>query len=131
MAQLGSDDFIWRGPGGGKLLAHFISSGLYCTGDNIDYDEVIQIPGAHLGVADGATGFLVRDTDGAVEAVNRISEIDRQDCRRHFERYFTDERMALDYVKIYRRLVGADSSPLAIDDGALNWIDLTSPSSTT
>ena len=82
-------------------------------------------------VADGATGFLVRDTDGAVEAVNRISEIDRQDCRRHFERYFTDERMALDYVKIYRRLVGGDSSPLAIDDGALNWIDLTSPSSTT
>jgi hypothetical protein len=34
-------------------------------------------------------------------------------------------------VKIYRRLVGGDSSPLAIDDGALNWIDLTSPSSTT
>jgi len=82
-------------------------------------------------VRDGVTGFLVHDTDGAVEAVNRISEIDRLDCRRHFERYFTDERMALDYVKIYRRLVGGDSSPLAIDDGALNWIDLTSPSSTT
>ncbi len=82
-------------------------------------------------VRDGVTGFLVHDTDGAVEAVNRISDIDRLDCRRHFERYFTDERMALDYVKIYRRLVGGDSSPLAIDDGALNWIDLTSPSSTT
>src|SRR5712671_1252899 len=82
-------------------------------------------------VDNGVTGFLVHDTDGAVEAVNRISEIDRLDCRRHFERYFTDERMALDYVKIYRRLVGGDSSPLAIDDGALNWIDLTSPNSTT
>src|SRR5712671_7045938 len=82
-------------------------------------------------IQDGVTGFLVHDTDGAVEAVNRISEIDRLDCRRHFERYFTDERMALDYVKIYRRLVGGDSSPLAIDDGALNWIDLTSPNSTT
>jgi glycosyltransferase involved in cell wall biosynthesis len=82
-------------------------------------------------VRDGVTGFLVDDIDTAVNAVNRISEIDRLDCRRHFERYFTDERMALDYVKIYRRLVGGDSSPLAIDDGALNWIDLTSPSSTT
>jgi glycosyltransferase involved in cell wall biosynthesis len=82
-------------------------------------------------IQDGVTGFQVRDTDGAVNAVNRIDEIDRLDCRRHFERYFTDERMALDYVKTYRRLVGGDSSPLAIDDGALNWIDLTSPSSTT
>jgi glycosyltransferase involved in cell wall biosynthesis len=82
-------------------------------------------------VQDGVTGFLVRDTDGAVEAVHRVSEIARLDCRHHFERHFTDERMALDYVKIYRRLVRGDSSSLAIDDGALNWIDLTSPSSTT
>jgi len=82
-------------------------------------------------VRDGVSGFLVSDIDGAVAALNRISDIDRLECRHHFELHFTDERMALDYVNIYRRLVGTDSSPLAIDDGALNWIDLTSPSSTT
>jgi glycosyltransferase involved in cell wall biosynthesis len=82
-------------------------------------------------VRDGLTGFLVHNIGSAVNAVNRIGEIDRLNCRRHFDRHFTDERMALDYVKIYRRLVREDSSPLAIDDGALNWIDLTSPSSTT
>jgi glycosyltransferase involved in cell wall biosynthesis len=82
-------------------------------------------------VLDGVTGFVVQDSDTAVNAVNRIFEIDRQNCRRLFERHFTDERMALDYVKTYRRLVRGDSSPLAIDDGALKWIDLASPSSTT
>jgi glycosyltransferase involved in cell wall biosynthesis len=82
-------------------------------------------------IQDGLTGFLVHNIGSAVNAVNRIGEIDRLNCRRHFERCFPDERMALDYVKIYRRLVRGDSSPLAIDDGALNWIDLTSPSSTT
>ncbi len=84
-------------------------------------------------VRDGVTGFLVNDNDSAVAAVSRISDsdIDRLECRKHFELHFTDERMALDYVNIYRRLLRTDSSPLAIDDGALNWIDLTSPSSTT
>jgi glycosyltransferase involved in cell wall biosynthesis len=82
-------------------------------------------------VRDGVNGFLVNDINSAVVAVGRISELDRLECRHHFELHFTDERMALDYVNIYRRLVRTDSSALAIDDGALNWIDLTSPSSTT
>jgi glycosyltransferase involved in cell wall biosynthesis len=82
-------------------------------------------------VRDGVNGFRVNDINSAVVAVGRISELDRLECRHHFELHFTDERMALDYVNIYRRLVRTDSSALAIDDGALNWIDLTSPSSTT
>jgi alpha-mannosidase len=52
--QLGSSDVMWQGPGGGRVFAHWISTpDLYCTGDNIDYDEDIQIPGGHLGVYNG------------------------------------------------------------------------------
>lgn len=50
LKRLGSADFIWRGTGGGSVLAHFMASpGLYCAGDNIDYDEPFQLPGSHLG----------------------------------------------------------------------------------
>jgi glycosyltransferase involved in cell wall biosynthesis len=47
-------------------------------------------------IPDGVGGFLVRDIDEAVEAVKRLGEIDRRECRRHFELNFTDERMARD-----------------------------------
>ncbi len=54
----GSADFLWTGPGGGSVLAHFmVVVGLYCTGDNIDYDESLQMPGGHLG------DFMVRRPD--------------------------------------------------------------------
>ncbi len=46
----GSWDFWWTGPGGGKVLAHYMGAlGLYCQGDNIDYEEPIQVPGGHMG----------------------------------------------------------------------------------
>src|SRR5215472_14840851 len=56
-------------------------------------------------VTHGITGFVVDDVEQAIEAVNRLGEIDRHECRRHFEQDFSDERMAREYVKIYDRLV--------------------------
>ncbi len=45
-----TNDFMWQGPNGGVVLGHFlVGIGMYCEGDNIDYDEPIQIPGGHLG----------------------------------------------------------------------------------
>jgi glycosyltransferase involved in cell wall biosynthesis len=55
----------------------------------------------------GVTGFIVHDMDGAVDAVARVDELDRRVVRDRFETRFTAERMALDYVDIYRRLAGA------------------------
>ena len=50
LLALGSADFVWTGPGGGSVLAHFmVSEGLYCAGDNIDYDEQIEVAGGHIG----------------------------------------------------------------------------------
>src|SRR5262249_39750049 len=39
LQSLGSADFFWRGAGGGKVFAHWQPSGVYCTGDDLDYDE--------------------------------------------------------------------------------------------
>jgi len=49
LKSLGTADFFWRGPGGGRVLAHWQPAGIYCTGDDIDYDEPLQVPGGHLG----------------------------------------------------------------------------------
>ena len=50
------------------------------------------------------TGYLCNTVDEMVEAVGNIQAIDRAVCRKHVEEHFTAERMANDYVAIYRRL---------------------------
>ncbi len=83
-------------------------------------------------IPDGVAGFLVRDLDEAVEAVKRIGDLDRRECRQHFELNFTDERMARDYVKAYNRLIRPKSASMTVEEGALNWMELEShtPSTT-
>jgi glycosyltransferase involved in cell wall biosynthesis len=82
-------------------------------------------------IPDGVGGFLVHNIDEAVEAVNRIGELDRADCRRHFELNFTDERMAHDYVKIYKQLVHPTSTSMTVEEGVLNWMEAESPTPST
>ena len=55
----------------------------------------------------GRTGFVVNNADEAVAAVPRLAELDTAEIRRTFERRFSAERMARDYVSIYKRLAGA------------------------
>ena len=76
----------------------------------------------------GITGFVVPGVDGAVEALHNIESFDREHCRKRFEERFTAERMTDDYLKVYQRLV---TEPPAVSEGVLNWMKLTSPSSTT
>jgi glycosyltransferase involved in cell wall biosynthesis len=58
----------------------------------------------------GTNGFIVEDQKQAVKAVEKLSTIDRSDCRRVFEEYFTSERMAKDYVNVYRKMIRLDRS---------------------
>lgn len=60
---------------------------------------------------DGQTGYIVNTVDEAIEAVKRIDRISRQECRCHFERYFTDSRMAENYVALYRKLIARRHEP--------------------
>ena len=57
-------------------------------------------------VDDGVTGFIVGDDAEAVAAVRRAAMLDRAGVRAVFERRFTVERMAMDYLSIYRGLPG-------------------------
>jgi glycosyltransferase involved in cell wall biosynthesis len=82
-------------------------------------------------IRDGICGFLVHDADEAAQAVRRIREIDRHECRRHFELNFTDERMAHDYLNIYQRLVHEKSASVAVEEGVLNWMQVESPTPST
>jgi hypothetical protein len=45
--------------------------------------------------------------DLALERAARIGDLDRRVCRETFERRFSSERMATDYVALYQRLLGA------------------------
>lgn len=50
---------------------------------------------------EGVTGYLVDGVDAAVEAVGRLGRLSRTRCREVFERRFTVERMAREYVEVY------------------------------
>jgi glycosyltransferase involved in cell wall biosynthesis len=56
-------------------------------------------------IDEGESGFVVDTIDDAVAAVNRLHEIDRTRVRAIFESRFTAERMAHDYLAIYRHLL--------------------------
>ncbi len=55
-------------------------------------------------IEDGVTGFVVSNMTEACEAVSRLPELSRAVNRARFEQRFTAERMAEDYVGLYRRL---------------------------
>jgi glycosyltransferase involved in cell wall biosynthesis len=60
-------------------------------------------------VDEGVTGYVVNSTDEAISTLERVLALDRRQVRRRFEERFTATRMAHDYVKLYERLVGAQS----------------------
>lgn len=73
-------------------------------------------------IRDGLTGFIIDPDDekrpgkgtwnikkqaveGLVEAVKRIDEIDRQDCRRYVEENFSIEKMVERYEQVYHKVI--------------------------
>jgi hypothetical protein len=70
---------------------------------------------------DGTSGFIVDTVEEAVSAVRRIGSLDRAKIRAEFERRFTVERMAHDYVNIYQQRTSAAAKPNRAP--ALNGLD--------
>jgi len=64
-------------------------------------------------VDDGVTGVLVETIDEAVEAIDRVSILDRELVRERSQQRFSVERMARDYLSIYDTLVKRDMRPIA------------------
>jgi len=52
-------------------------------------------------IKDGETGFLVASVDQAVQALERIHEIDRSACRRRVQHCFSIETMVEAYERVY------------------------------
>lgn len=70
-------------------------------------------------IEDGVNGFLVESHDDALAALERIDQLDRRKVRRSVEKRFHVDRMADDYLALYRRILEGQSddseasSPLA------------------
>jgi glycosyltransferase involved in cell wall biosynthesis len=52
-------------------------------------------------IKDGQTGFLVNNVTQAVQALGRISEIDRRACRRRVQECFSIDTMVEAYERVY------------------------------
>jgi glycosyltransferase involved in cell wall biosynthesis len=55
-------------------------------------------------IDEGTTGFMVRSIDEAGAALGKARMLDRTALRQRFEQRFSAQRMASDYVALYRRL---------------------------
>jgi glycosyltransferase involved in cell wall biosynthesis len=55
-------------------------------------------------IEEGVNGLIVDSIESAAAALRSVDRVDRAACRAIFERRFTAERMARDYVAIYKAL---------------------------
>ena len=62
---------------------------------------------------DGVTGWIVEGMEEAVQAVARVPALSRARCRQVFEERFSVSRMAKDYLRIYKSLLGGWSGRAA------------------
>lgn len=65
----------------------------------------INIGSALEVIADGKTGFLCQNVQACVEALSRISSIDRQACRSHVAENFNVKRMVDSYEEVYNQIL--------------------------
>jgi glycosyltransferase involved in cell wall biosynthesis len=61
-------------------------------------------------LSDGVSGFVVNSISEAISAMERIGELSRRRIRDQFDQRFTAERMAQDYLAVYRHLLRMNGS---------------------
>ena len=54
------------------------------------------------------TGFVVREVEGLIEAIQHIGSIDRKRCRRHALASFNVEKMTTGYEIIYQKILNKE-----------------------
>lgn len=57
-------------------------------------------------ILDKKTGFLVNSTDEAVNAILKVKNINRKDCRQWAASAFSSEKMVEGYLEVYDRILG-------------------------
>lgn len=56
-------------------------------------------------IESGKNGFIVSDIQGAVDALDKIPKINRQDCRNTVEQKFSVDEMVNNYIKVYQKII--------------------------
>jgi glycosyltransferase involved in cell wall biosynthesis len=56
-------------------------------------------------VDDGRTGFLCGDEAAMVDAIGRLHELKRSDCRAAVEGYFSTERMVAEHIELFQSMI--------------------------
>ncbi len=85
----------WREPFGLVMIEAMACGTPVVAFRNGSVPEVLQ---------DGVTGFVVDSESAAVQALVDIEKLDRNRIRAEFERRFTAQHMAQNYLKLYSRL---------------------------
>jgi glycosyltransferase involved in cell wall biosynthesis len=60
-------------------------------------------------IEDGQTGFLVNNVSEAVQALQKIPEIDHTACRRHVQQHFSIDTMVEGYERVYNKIFDQES----------------------
>jgi glycosyltransferase involved in cell wall biosynthesis len=85
----------WREPFGLVMIESMACGTPVIAFNNGSVPEVLE---------DGVTGFVVNSEDEAVQALRGVARLDRNRIRAEFDRRFTAQRMAQNYLKLYSRL---------------------------
>jgi glycosyltransferase involved in cell wall biosynthesis len=85
----------WREPFGLVMIEAMACGTPVVAFDNGSVPEVLE---------NGVTGFIATNEEQAVDAVRRLHTLDRDRIRREFERRFTAQHMAQNYLKLYANL---------------------------
>jgi glycosyltransferase involved in cell wall biosynthesis len=92
----------WREPFGLVMIEAMACGTPVFAFDNGSVPEVLE---------EGVTGFIVHDEDQAADAVKQVGTLSRARIRAEFERRFTAQHMAQNYLKLYSRLARAKREP--------------------
>lgn len=72
-------------------------------------------------IDEGVTGFIVDSEEEAVRRMSALLSLDRAAVRRRFEQRFTAQRMAKDYIRVYKGLLAkAAENTARVKPGLLN-----------
>jgi glycosyltransferase involved in cell wall biosynthesis len=97
----------WREPFGLVMIEAMACGTPVIAFENGSVPEVLET---------GVTGFIVHDEQEAAEAVGRIGALDRDRIRAEFDRRFTAQRMAQNYLKVYSRLAKTRHLPALAEE---------------
>jgi glycosyltransferase involved in cell wall biosynthesis len=100
----------WREPFGLVMIEAMACGTPVVAFNNGSVPEVLE---------DGVTGYIVEGEREAVNALRDIRGLDRRRIRAEFDRRFTAQHMAQNYLKLYARLIRDKTQPPVLVPDAL------------